>query len=104
MAVASVKEGDGRILQVVDPTGEQLCMCLYDAAAFERWKSRLIEAADLTNAFFRTSGVDVTDLPRWSTYRGTLEDYNRDSKRTRCRDAFAHMTRRWRRQPGNVGV
>ncbi|KAG6608724.1 Liver carboxylesterase 2 [Phytophthora cinnamomi] len=95
VAVASVERSDEKLLQVVDPTGEQLCICLYDDTAFERWTSRLNEAADLTTAFFRTSGLDVQDLPRWSNYRGTLEDYNRDSKRTRCRDAIAQMARRW---------
>ncbi|KAG7383417.1 hypothetical protein PHYPSEUDO_003657 [Phytophthora pseudosyringae] len=97
VAVADVVCADaGRLLRVVDPSGEELCICLCDDAAFERWGSRLKDAADQTAAFFRTSGLGVRDLPRWSNYRGTLEDYNRVSKRTKCKDAMAQIVRHWR--------
>jgi hypothetical protein len=98
LAVASVEQDGAGLLRVTDSGGEELRLCLYDDAAFERWWSRLEEAADLTAAFFRSSGVfDAQDLPRWSNYRGTLEDYHRVSKRTRCKDAVTQMmARRWR--------
>ncbi|KAL4146660.1 hypothetical protein PRNP1_012524 [Phytophthora ramorum] len=96
IAVASVEEGTPRLLRVKDSSGEELCICLYDDAAFARWKARLNDAAELTSAFFRASGLGVHDLPRWSNYRGTLEDYYRVSRRTRCRDAVTKIARRWR--------
>ncbi|GMF16450.1 unnamed protein product [Phytophthora lilii] len=96
VAVASVDStGDDRLLRVVGPSGEQLCICLSDDLALARWSLRLQEAADLTAAFFRSSGLGVHDLPRWSNYRGTLEEYCRVSKRTRCKDAVKKIARHW---------
>ncbi|KAL3661154.1 hypothetical protein V7S43_013763 [Phytophthora oleae] len=97
VAVGKVFRDEGRVLRVIDPSGEELCLCLYDDVALERWTERLSEAASLTAAFFRTSKLEVGDLPRWSNYRGTLEDYNRVSKRTRCKDAVAQLIRRWKK-------
>ncbi|ETP06356.1 hypothetical protein F441_17249 [Phytophthora nicotianae CJ01A1] len=97
LAVADVDDAEGeRLLCVIDPNGEELRICLSDRATFETWSVRLKDAAYHTAAFFRSSGLDVRDLPRWSNYRGTLEDYNRVSKRTRCKDAVVQMMRRWR--------
>lgn len=77
VAVASVEEHDGRLLQVVDPAGEQLCISLYEDDTFELWESRLKEAADLTNAFFCTlegSPALKTMESRWRTTTRTRSE------------------------------
>ncbi|KAE8913388.1 hypothetical protein PF003_g3115 [Phytophthora fragariae] len=73
VAVASAEEHDGRLLQVLDLVGEQLCISLYEDDTFELWESRLKEAADLTNAFFCT----LEGPPALKTM-----DRNQDAKRT----------------------
>ncbi|KAG3158250.1 hypothetical protein PI124_g2652 [Phytophthora idaei] len=96
VAIADAVSTDGgRLLCVTDPSGEELRICVSDNVAFESWSSRLKDAADLTAAFFRSSGLDVWDLPRWSNYRGTLEGYNRVSKSRRCKDAVVQIVRHW---------
>ncbi|RLN51693.1 hypothetical protein BBJ28_00023532 [Nothophytophthora sp. Chile5] len=101
LAVSGVSEATavsgGRQLRVCDPNGEQLAISLCDDAAFELWYSRLQDAADLTEAFFRNSGMGIQDLPRSSHYRGTLVEHYRGSKRTRCKRAVTKMAGCWKR-------
>ncbi|KAG7386173.1 hypothetical protein PHYBOEH_008773 [Phytophthora boehmeriae] len=97
VAVASVERVDtpdgGRLLSVCDTNGQELCVCLCSDDSYDHWRSRLADAAELTTAFFRNSGLDVQDLPRTSSYRGTLEEYRRVSKRTKCRNVVAQFMR-----------
>ncbi|KAG7388252.1 hypothetical protein PHYPSEUDO_012910 [Phytophthora pseudosyringae] len=94
IAVSSVKVSTQRQLHVIDPSGEEVEIWTMDEDSFAKWRLRLEEAAALTAQFFRMIEINARQLPRTSTYRGSL--VTRTKKRARCKALFVQLVSQWR--------
>lgn len=93
LAVMTVEVSGERQLRVVDPSGEDITLCLLSVDVFENWRESLQLASIRTDEYFRASSVDAKHLPDGSFFRGTLIAYRQPTKRQRCLAAvskFAH--------------